>query len=278
MGVSTNHANSAKMPGFAWRICLGKTSRNGMRSRLPRVSLNLNQSSRRTHRTQMEPEQAAPAASTRYPDSKEQPNVEMAQQLNVNLPKGTIAGGAHEISDLARRVINNEIPGNENQAVRYAIVGDEESEAIRIATGLDVKGYKHTVDSIGIRHALFQHGGKDKEVSRGQEAISQSDFARIPEIVANPDTVENAGKDSSGNYVIKYSKRYNGSIFYVEEVRSGRMELVSKTMRKMPSGVAMPGEPSRRLTPEATGGNLPQSDGSILQPNKKSSRLSQKEY
>ncbi|MDP3009028.1 MAG: hypothetical protein Q8N30_08160, partial [Methylococcales bacterium] len=185
-------------------------------------------------------------------------------ELQKNLPKGTIAGNSVDIENLANKILNGEIPANEKQAVRYSIVGDDEAEKIKQATDLDVKGYKHTVDSFGIRHAISHHGDDKKEAKHGQIAITPNDISLIPEIVKSPDNIEPAGKDANGNDLIRYSKKQNGTIFYVEEVRVGRLELVSKTMWKTRPNVAMP-DNSQQLTPEATGGNLPHDTETIAQ-------------
>jgi hypothetical protein len=187
-------------------------------------------------------------------------------ELEKNLPKNTIAGNSNDIANLAEKIVSNEIPANEKQSVRYAIVSDTEAAEIKRKTGLDVKGYKHTVDSFGIRHAFTNHGDAKAEALRGQDAVTAADIAKIPEIVATPDNVENGGKSANGNDLIRYSKRLNGNVYYVEEVRDGRMELVAITMWKTRTNVNMPNEQPKNLTPEATGGNLPHDEQNIAQP------------
>jgi hypothetical protein len=190
---------------------------------------------------------------------------EMDLELQKNLPKGTIVGGSADIEDLAQKIIDKEIPANEKHAVRYSIVGDAEAEKIKLATGFDVKGYKHTIDSFGIRHAISQHGDEKKESKRGQIAITTHDISKIPEIIISPDSIESAGKDASGNDLIRYSKKYDGIIYYVEEIREGRMELVAKTLWKTRLDVVMP-ENSQQLTSETTEGNPPEVGENIAQP------------
>ena len=186
-------------------------------------------------------------------------------ELQKNLPKGTIVGGSSEIESLTKQIIDNQIPANEKRAIRYSIVDDAQAEKIKEATGFDVKGYKHTIDSFGIRHAFSHHGDDKKESKHGQAGITANDIAKIPEIVASPDNIEAVGKDANGNDLIRYSKKYDETIYYVEEIREGRMELMAKTLWKTRIDVAMP-ENSQRLTPEATEGNLPQGIKNIPQP------------
>ncbi|MFV0437502.1 MAG: hypothetical protein ACK5PS_08950 [Desulfopila sp.] len=185
--------------------------------------------------------------------------------LAHNLPKGTIAGGELEIGELHDEVVSGKLPGNEKRAVRFHIVTAKEAEALRTATGLDLEGYKHTVDSFGIRHSYKGHGDAAQEKKRGQLPVSANDFQRIPDIVTNYDSVEHTGKDAAGNDLILYRKDYNGETYYVEEVRKKRNELVSKTMWKTPTREQMSSsfDESSALTSETLGGNLPHPDKNI---------------
>ena len=83
-----------------------------------------------------------------------------------------------------------------------------------------------------------------------------------------PDSIESVGKDANGNDLIRYSKKYDGTIYYVEEIRKGRMELVAKTLWKTHHDVVMP-ENSQQLTSETTEGNLPKDGGNIPHTNDK---------
>jgi hypothetical protein len=89
--------------------------------------------------------------------------------------------------------------GNDNRYVHIAEVTQEESRKLKDITGLDLTGYKHTVNSYGVRHALKRHGNQDKEKLRGQQAITSDDFSRIPEIISALDEISLSGKDAMGN-------------------------------------------------------------------------------
>ena len=90
-------------------------------------------------------------------------------ELEKNLPKGTIAGGEQEISELTNEITNDDLVANQKKAVRFSIVDSKEANKIKTATGLDVEGYKHTVDSFGIRHILSHHGNEKAEKDRGRK-------------------------------------------------------------------------------------------------------------
>lgn len=96
--------------------------------------------------------------------------------------------------------------------------------------GVDISNYQHVIDVSGINHSLKNHGNKKIENQRGQIAVTNEDFEKIPEIITNPDFVEYAGKDGKGKDVIKFTKTDNGVIYVFEEIRTGRKELAFATM------------------------------------------------
>ena len=118
--------------------------------------------------------------------------------------------------------------------LRYEIGELSEQEIIQIkeATGFDLSGYKRTMYSYGVNHAIKKHGNPKTEESRGQVAITEEDFELIPQIVANPDSIEFGEKNDLGNDLIKYSKTIGNQLFYVEEIRNGRKEVVLQTLYK----------------------------------------------
>ena len=203
------------------------------------------------------PEHAAPAART--PFAKIDGSAAARFDMHKNLPNGTLVGDSADIFHLANDIAKNKIDVGKKIAIRYSIVSDSAASDIQRVTGLDVSGYKHTVDSFGIRHAFKQHGNDKTESKRGQMAITAEDIARIPDVVSHFDSIESAGQDATGNPLIRYTKNVGGTIFHVEEIRQKRMELVTKTLWKTRNNADMPVETSHQLTPEATKGNHPQS-------------------
>lgn len=99
--------------------------------------------------------------------------------------------------------------------------------------GLDLTDYTHDLDVSGTRHAYKNHGDEKKEANRGQIAITDDDFEKIPDIINNYDTVNFGEKDNKGTPLIKYKKQYtDGTTYYVEEVRTKHKNLTIKTMYK----------------------------------------------
>ena len=179
------------------------------------------------------------------------------------LPRGTVIGGADEIGSVFDAVVNQK-PSLAKRAVRFAAVDEGRAATIKQKTGLDVAGYEHSIDNFAIRHALKEHGDPAQEASRGQEAITREDFMRVLDIVENHDTLESAGQDAKGAPLIRYTKRYDGMTYYVEEVRTKREELAFKTLwktRTTKTDAALARPPL--LTSETLGRNLSQGEGSV---------------
>ena len=115
----------------------------------------------------------------------------------------------------------------------YAQVGEEEAKQIAEKTGMDVKGYLHTIEPDAILHALHQH---EHDPRSGQLPITRSDIEAIPAIIAHPDNVKAAGKTDVGRDALRYQKRVNGHVFVVEEKRDKHARLALTTIYKYPAG------------------------------------------
>jgi hypothetical protein len=118
---------------------------------------------------------------------------------NQNLPTLLSEKPQDQKRAIMNMVREAENGGNDNRYVHIAEVTQEESRKLKDITGLDLTGYKHTVNSYGVRHALKRHGNQDKEKLRGQQALTSDDFSRIPEIISALDEISLSGKDAMGN-------------------------------------------------------------------------------
>ena len=121
---------------------------------------------------------------------------------------------------------------NENHKAEIGYVSDKLlKEAIN--NGVDLAGYKHSIDVYGVRHTLRNHGNALAEEKRGQVAVAESDLEKIPSIIYDYDKVSFTGKNKVGRETITYTKKIpDGTAIYVEEIRSGNKELALNTMRK----------------------------------------------
>ncbi len=101
----------------------------------------------------------------------------------------------------------------------------------------NLDGYSHTVDTYAIRHALMQHGDPAREAARGNVALTPADIAAIPDVLRSPDRIEPVMQTNKrGHDLIRYVKSIGDTVYYVEEVRTGRRELAMQTMYKKPAG------------------------------------------
>lgn len=165
----------------------------------------------------------------------------------------------------------------------YEGVGN--GERLEADTGIKgISKFTHGIDSSSITHIVKKHGNQESEAKRGQLPVTQDDIKLIPDIIENYDYVEKGSKTPDGKGRLIYRKRYNGTTYFVEEIRVGRKKLFAKTMWKMPSaprttpqeGVAhtsetFTGQPphlignSELSSPESqTKADLPQEDGETV--------------
>ncbi len=118
---------------------------------------------------------------------------------------------------------------------RKVVVGNASTELISKAkkAGIDIAGYVHDVDVSGIRHAIIQHGNRKTEIPRGQLAITDDDILKIPEIIGSYDNVDFPGKNRSGLDTVVYTKSMDdGTVYFYEEIRTGKKTLTFLTMYK----------------------------------------------
>ncbi len=121
---------------------------------------------------------------------------------------------------------------NERQKLLIGGVTDELAKKAN-DNGFDITGYNHNLDVSGTRHAFLEHGKPEIEKSRGQIPISDEDFEKIPDVIFNYDQVSFGEFDSKHTPLINYSKKFeDGTIIYVEEIRTRQKTLTIKTMWK----------------------------------------------
>ena len=125
--------------------------------------------------------------------------------------------------------------GNENTTLVLGMVTDD-ALAMLQREGVPVEsGYRHTADMYAVRHALSRHGDEQVEAKQGQLPLSDADIAAIPEAIAAPDAWILGAKTPRGQDIVGNLKRLpDGTVLYLEEVRSGRKALAMTSMRKYP--------------------------------------------
>lgn len=156
-----------------------------------------------------------------------------------------VGGGPAEFS---KGPLQKPVPENPNDGIKDALESEEHNsvhpyyfvseEAAKEAEehGLDIAGFKHTIDVSSIKHANKGHRkNSQKEIDRGQIPLTDDDFFKIPEIVTSPDVVVYGTFTSRRHPQIAYVKRFeDGVIVYLEEYRGSRRTLNTQSMRKYP--------------------------------------------
>lgn len=152
----------------------------------------------------------------------------------------------------------------------YRVVDANEATRIESQSGLprevDLTGYKHSIDAIGIRH-IFNGHGELTETNPEQRPVTDDDIKLIPDITATYDTVKYVGKNENGLDVLRYTKRINGKIYYFEEVRTGRKKLASKTLYAQSSKAASPAPDATLSKENSLGSHVQNAPGSTATEN-----------
>ncbi|MBV9656800.1 MAG: class I tRNA ligase family protein, partial [Verrucomicrobia bacterium] len=132
-----------------------------------------------------------------------------------------------------------------NRAIQFAPVNEAVARRVSDAAGFDVSGFWHLLDVFAIRHIVKAHGRSWTEAPRGQIAVTIGDLALLPQLLAQPDTVEFSNRWHRGMRRLIFSKRINGTCYVVEEVRGRRQQLRVVTFYKRKESAA------RDVTPKA---------------------------
>lgn len=121
---------------------------------------------------------------------------------------------------------------NERQIITIGKVNDKlNKEALK--HNFDLNDYEHNIDVSGARHVFKEHGSAKTETPRGQKPIIDADFKKIPHILYFYDDISFTGKNKIGCETITYRKKFpDGTIYYVEEIRTGKKTLTINTMYK----------------------------------------------
>lgn len=138
-----------------------------------------------------------------------------------------------DISDISAKVkkIIDSISDKKNKHIEVLRkISDTEADFLLKKTGLDLKGYSHSIDNYSILHILKKHGS-EKELQRGQIPVTIKDIQNFPTIVSDYDDVKYAGKSKIGRDTIRFEKNIGDNLVLVfEEMRIGKKLLALSTM------------------------------------------------
>ena len=108
---------------------------------------------------------------------------------------------------------------------------DDELLELAAQHNIDLKGYKHVIETSGIQHSEKRHGDKSKD----RTPLSLQDYLLIPYIIRNRDEVSFSPSKTASREknVILYKKKVGYQYVYVEEIRNGKNKsLAFKSFRK----------------------------------------------
>jgi hypothetical protein len=136
-----------------------------------------------------------------------------------------------DLLDLARLAKES---GNDNRTVVVGSVQEWVAQAAAQA-GVEIDGYRHTVDMYAIRHAIKKHGDEQAEAARGQIALGDADIAAIGSVVMQPDSIILGMKNARGqDQILSVKTMPDGTMLVVEEVRKGKKAVAVESVRKVP--------------------------------------------
>jgi len=141
---------------------------------------------------------------------------------------------ADDVRRYAQRVIEGRTELDIPPYLTMGLLTADDAAAVQAAKGTAVAGYDYAVDSSAVRHIQAKHGSAAEEL-RGQKPVAAGDFARVPLIVNDPDTIEDAGMSDIGRPVVRYVKTIDKTQYTaVFEIRGGRgmLALISLWVNK----------------------------------------------
>jgi leucyl-tRNA synthetase len=117
-------------------------------------------------------------------------------------------------------------------AVEFAPVSPTLAAMMHQTTGVEVEGFHHALDVYALRHIFNKHGNPGYEERRGLLAVTPADIEELPEILAEPDLVQFGAPHPGGLRRFIITKRINGLVYVVEELRTRHRLLQLRTMYK----------------------------------------------
>ena len=138
----------------------------------------------------------------------------------------------------------------------FGTVGEKLAERIKKDTGYNFYGRNVTLRADNIRKIAKSHGVKKHEESRGQRKVEEKDYALIPHVIGEPDSIK--GFTYKNRAAAVFAKKIAGSKVSVFMVDSGgSLDLFVQTMyagAKKESVANMTNAEALTITPETTAG------------------------
>lgn len=111
-------------------------------------------------------------------------------------------------------------------------VTDAARQRISDLLGYDVTSENYIITSDGVKHVFDQHGDAGKEAARGNIPLTDDIIEKLPEVLANPDSIDLGHQESRGDRSgIVFQKAFpNGTVVYIQFDNSGRGTIEGKTI------------------------------------------------
>lgn len=138
------------------------------------------------------------------------------------------------VADDARRFAARALAGN-HDVKPYQTLGlltVDDAATVKSRTKTDVDLFDYALDRNAVLHVRAEHGDAAVERRRGQRGVTQTDYARLPDVLSNPDRIADAGPTwKSGRPAVLISKRIGAEEYNsVWEIRVGRKMLVLQSL------------------------------------------------
>lgn len=161
--------------------------------------------------------------------------------------------GDSMVEEFARKAMND---ATFVSKLYFGTVGEKLAERIKKDTGYNFYGKNVTLRADNIRKIAKSHGVKKHEESRGQRKVEEKDYALIPQVIGEPDSIK--GSTYKNRAAAVFAKNISGSKVSVFVVDSGgSLDLFVQTMyagAKKESVANMANAEALTITPETTAG------------------------
>lgn len=149
-----------------------------------------------------------------------------------------ICQGREQLREFIEAAKENNLQGKK---IYLGIVNDSLAEKVMNEFKINIDKYNCAIRADEVRKILKKHGDGKIETLRGQQKVVESDFERIPEIIAVPDIIEYGG-EYYNKPVLKFSKN---EYTIVGIVSRKHLDLYAQTMyirKKNKSLATTPGD------------------------------------
>lgn len=143
----------------------------------------------------------------------------------ANSKKIILATSDKEIRDFITKAHNKD-KSVQGKKLLLGKINNSTAVKIKEAVGVDLSGYNLEMRAYDISHSFNQHGDEERESSRGQRAISESDLAKFSKVITSFDTVTNG----DGLNSLTFMKRIDGRVYAITYYATGNKSLSLKTM------------------------------------------------